>query len=61
MSPCARLDDLAGSAFEHALPWTEEEFFALGETAARVELFGPARLLRFTGPIALELDPATLC
>lgn len=30
---------MAAPAFEHVVPWTEEEYFALGQTADRVELF----------------------
>ncbi|MBX6751737.1 MAG: Uma2 family endonuclease [Micromonosporaceae bacterium] len=30
---------MSAEAFEHAVPWTEEEFLALGETTDRVELF----------------------
>lgn len=30
---------MSAAVFEHALPWTEEEFFAAGETGQRIELY----------------------
>jgi Uma2 family endonuclease len=45
MSDDARFEPMAAPAFEHIVPWTEDEFFALGETADRVELFDGSLLV----------------
>ncbi len=39
MSDDDTLDDMALALTEHRRPWTEDEYFALGETGDRVELF----------------------
>jgi Uma2 family endonuclease len=39
MSTDDRLPDMALALTEHLRPWTEDEYFALGETVDRVELF----------------------